>query len=233
MSDHQKRLSAPKKYPIDRKDNTYIIKGKGPHPSEEGLPLLVVLRDVLGYADTKNEAKQIMNQGKVLVDGTPRQNPAYTVGFMDVISFPDMDEHYRVLLDTRGFLLKEVEDADHKLSRVEGKTTLNGGVTQTNLHDGNNLNTDDNYSTKSSLLLSLPDKDVEKEIAFEEGNLAYVKGGKHAGVLATITEIEERRGGQERTITLESEDEESFKTVEKNVYMVGEGSSEVDVDGTE
>lgn len=233
MSKHQKRLSAPKNYPIDRKSTTYVIGGKGPHPTDDGLPLLVVLRDVLGYADSKKEANQVMGDGKVLVDGTPRKNPAYTVGFMDVISFPDMDEHYRVLFDTRGFLLKEVEDSDLKLARVKRKTTLKGGVTQVNLEDGNNLEVDDNHDTKSSLVLSLPDKDVEKEIAFEEGNVAYVKGGKHAGTLATITEITEERGGQQRTVTLETEDDEEFKTVERNVFMVGEDEPEVDVDGGE
>lgn len=232
MSKHQKRLSAPRNYPIERKDNTYIIKGKGPHSADEGLPLLVVLRDVLGYADTRKEAQQVLDQDKVLVDGTIRRNLDYTVGFMDVLSFPDMDENYRVLLTTNGFVLKQVDDADHKLSRIQDKTTLKGGITQVNLHDGNNVETDDNYATKSTVVLALPDKDIEKEITFEEGNLAYVKGGKHAGVLATIAEIEERSGTHPRTVTLETEDGDEFKTVEKNVYMVGENNPEVDVDVT-
>ncbi len=183
MSKHQKRLSAPRTYPIERKQNTYVKKGKGPHPDDAGLPLVVVLRDVLEYAETEKEAKQVLSAGKVLVNGRPMKKPHYTAGFMDVLSFPDIGEHYRLLLDTQGFLLQQVEDADQKLSRVVDKTTLKGGVTQLNLHDGNNLRTDEDIDTKSSLLLSLPDKEIEKEITFEEGNVAYIKGGKHAGTV--------------------------------------------------
>lgn len=233
MSRHQKRLSAPGTYPIERKQNTYVIKGKGPHAADQGLPLVVVLRDVLGYADTVKEVKQILSEGKLLVDGTVRKKPYFTVGFMDVISFPDLGEHYRILLNPRGLILTSVTDADHKLSRVEGKTTLTGGVNQLNLHDGKNIETDDDYATKSSLLLSLPDGDVEAEIPFEEGNLAFVRGGKHAGTVATVTDIAEHVGTNPRIVTLETADGDTFETVEDNVYMVGEDEPEVDIDGAE
>jgi small subunit ribosomal protein S4e len=232
MSRHQKRLSAPKDYPIERKDNTYVITGQGPHAADTGLPLLVVLRDVLAYVDSMTEAQQVLDDGKVLVDGINRTNPAYTVGFMDIISFPDMDEAYRVLLDSRGFILQQVEDADVKLARVEDKTTLSGGVTQLNLHDGNNIEVDDAaaYDTRSSLVLSLPDKDIDTELAFTEGNRAYISGGRHAGVQATITDITERPGGNPRTVTLKTDDDTELTTVEDNVYVIGEDSAEVDVD---
>lgn len=232
MSNHQKRLSAPHDYPIERKENTYVIKGKGPHAADTGLPLLVVLRDVLEYVDSESEAKQVLDDEKVLVDGSVRKNPAYTVGFMDVVGFPDMDTYYRVLLDTRGFVLQQVDDADRKLARIEDKTTIAGGVTQLNLHDGNNIEVDDAgaYDTRSSVLLSLPDKDIEDEFRFDEGNLAYVSGGRHTGLRATITDITEQRGGNPRMVTLETDDGTEVTTVEDNVYVIGTDDAEVDVD---
>ncbi len=233
MSNHQKRLSAPRTYPIERKKNTYVKKGKGPHPEEQGLPLVVVLREVLGYADTESEAKKILSDGNVSVNGITRKKPFYTVGFMDVVSFPEIDEHYRMLLDTQGFVLRTVEDADHKLARVMDRTTLKGGVTQLNLDDGNNIRTDDDIETKSSLLITVPDKDIQDVIPFEEGNLAYVNGGKHAGTIGTITEITERTGSHSRTVTLETTDGDTVETVEEHVYMIGESEPEVDIDGTE
>lgn len=230
MSDHQKRLSAPRTYPIDRKEGTYIAKGEGPHPIDAGLPLVVVLRDLLEYADSESEVKDVLSQEKVLVDGRVRRNPQYTVGFMDVISFPDIDEEYRMLLNAQGFVLQEAGDAETKLVRVEDKTTLKGGVTQLNLHDGNNIETDDGYDTKSSLVVTVPDLDVEDEIAFEEGNTAYITGGQHAGTVATVTDIRKRPGGQERRILLETDDGEQVETVESYVYMIGEDGPEVDID---
>jgi small subunit ribosomal protein S4e len=206
------------------------MKGQGPHAADDGLPLVVVLRDVLEYVDSKADARQVMDDEKVLVDGTVRKNPAYTAGFMDVISFPDIDEHYRVLVGANGLVLAEVDDAEQKLARVEDKTTLAGGVTQLNLHDGNNIEVDDDYSTKSSVLVSLPDKEIEGEFMFEDGNQAYISGGKHAGVRGTIAEITEQSGGNPRTVTIETDDRE-VTTVEDNVYVIGEDAAEVDLNG--
>lgn len=231
MSNHQKRLSAPKHYPIQRKEGSYVAKAKGPHAQDRGLPLVVVLRDMLEYAESKKEVQAALSDDQVLVDGRVRRSPMYTVGFMDVINFPELDEAYRLLLDKRGFVLQPVNDAEQKLVRVDGKTTLTGGVTQLNLYDGNNIEVDEDYSTKSSLLVSLPDMDVEAEYAFEEGNTAFISGGQHAGVTATITEIRERSGSQQRRVLLETDDGEQIETVEEYVYMVGGDAAEVELNG--
>lgn len=231
MSNHQKRVSAPEQYPVTRKDGAYVVTAKGPHAAEEGLPLVVVLRDVLGYADDTKDVKELLTNHDVEVNGRVKTDPHVTAGFMDVIGFPRIDEYYRVLLDRNGFVLHEIDadDAARKMARVNDKTTLKGGVTQVNLYDGNNIETDESYSTKSSVLVTLPDLDVEKEVAFEEGNLAYVRSGQHQGTVAEIAEIRERRGMHPTQVVLES-DEEEFETVADNVYMIGEDSPEVDID---
>lgn len=55
MSKHQKRLSVPKSWPVARKEQQYTVKASaGPH-GEAGVPLLILLRDVLGYADSKRK----------------------------------------------------------------------------------------------------------------------------------------------------------------------------------
>ena len=57
MTKHQKRLSVPNSWPIERKTETFPVKADaGPH-GEAGVPLLIVLRDVLGYADSRKEAR--------------------------------------------------------------------------------------------------------------------------------------------------------------------------------
>lgn len=223
MSNHQKRLSAPRDYPVERKNGAYVVAADGPHPASEGVPLAVVLRDILGYAETLDEVKELLGDGRVLVNGRERRNPGTTAGFMDVFSFPGIDEHYRVLVTADGLALAPIDadEAEQKLARVDDKTTLKGGETQLNLHDGNNIITDDGIDTKGSVLITLPDLDIEEEIPFEEGNLAYVTGGKHVGETAEIVSIDIQPGSQENTVTLDADGTE-FVTVEANVYMIGE-----------
>ena len=69
MSGHQKRLSVPKSWPVERKTEVFTVKaGAGPH-GEDGVPLLILLRDVLGYVDSKKEARYALNQDTILVNG--------------------------------------------------------------------------------------------------------------------------------------------------------------------
>ena len=74
MSNHQKRLSAPKSWPVERKTETFTVKADaGPH-GEEGVPLLVLLRDVLGYADSRKEARYALNQDNVTSRSTGKRS---------------------------------------------------------------------------------------------------------------------------------------------------------------
>ncbi len=223
MSNHQKRLSAPRNYPVERKNGAYVVTADGAHPADDGVPIAVVLRDILGYADTMDEVKQLLSDGDIVVNGRSCKRPGMTVGFMDVLSFPRVGDHYRVLATSDGFTFAPIDEdeAGTKLARVDDKTTLAGGVTQLNLADGNNIETDDDIDTKSSVLVTIPDLSIEDEIAFETGNLAYVTGGQHVGETAEVVSVDVQPGSQANTVTLEGEDGE-FVTVEDNVYMVGE-----------
>src|SRR3989344_2156643 len=55
-----KRLASPKFWPIERKKKRYVVKPKpGPHSLEKSLPLGIIIRDVLHYAENKNVEKVI------------------------------------------------------------------------------------------------------------------------------------------------------------------------------
>ena len=67
---HLKRYKSPKHWPIDPKEDKWTVKpSAGPHAIESSLPLLIVIRDILGLADNSREAKRIINNGEILVDG--------------------------------------------------------------------------------------------------------------------------------------------------------------------
>ncbi|ADC70409.1 Ribosomal protein S4E, central domain protein [Methanocaldococcus sp. FS406-22] len=229
---HLKRLAAPVRWELPRKIHKFTVRPlPGAHPMSESLPLLLIIRDVLKYADNAREAKKIIKMGKVLVDGRVRKEEKLPVGLMDVVSLPEADENYRVLFDRKGRIkLKPTENPDVKLCKIKNKTVIKGGHIQLNLHDGRNIvikvsdptkAEEDVYKTGDTLLISIPEQEIKAHIPFEVGKLAYITGGKHVGDFAKIVEIE-RRGIYPDIVTLENMDGEKFKTVKDYVFVVGD-----------
>jgi small subunit ribosomal protein S4e len=138
-----KRIAAPKTWNIDRKVSTFITRPRpGPHTFDYGMPLSVVMRELLKFARTAKEAKRILSLKDVFVDKRKRTDDKYPVGIMDVIEFPQLEEQYRILLDVKGRLVAvkvNAKEAGVKLSRIEGKTKLGKGRTQLNMSDGRNI----------------------------------------------------------------------------------------------
>src|SRR4030043_1046777 len=123
-----KRLAAPKLIHIQRKIGKFFTKARaGPHNKEESLPLLHIVRDILNLGANAREARKIIKQGDVIVDGVPRTDHKFPVGIMDVIKIPKMDKHYRILpVEGKGFYPVEIpkKEADFKLVRIENKSTV-------------------------------------------------------------------------------------------------------------
>lgn len=232
VGNHQKRISVPNSWQISKKSNKWITTTRpGPHNRLQSLPLAVVLRDMLGVVDNRAEAKRVLSEGNVLVDGIARKDLRFPIGLMDVISIPLNNEEYLVLLDGKGRLvLNKLEDMGaNKLCRIENKTVIKGGKVQLNLNDGTNLNDSDDYKAKDSIILSLPDKKIVKHIKYEVGNLAMIVGGSHSGEIGTIKEINKVRSSKYNTVTISGETE--FETIEKYVFVVGEKEPEISLGG--
>ena len=143
MSKHMKRLTIPKSWKIAKKEVKWAVKvSPGKHSKDAAMPLGMVVRDMLGYADSMREARRIIGSRKILVDGRVEIDYKAPVGFMDVISIPETGEHYRMLFDAKGRLTLiqiDAERAKWKLVRINNKTYVRGGKVQLNLHDGRNI----------------------------------------------------------------------------------------------
>lgn len=218
---HQKRLSAPKTYKIPRKIKKWIVKpSPGPH-DKTAIPLLVVVRDHLGLADTGREARRIIASGNILVDGIVRKDYKFPVGLFDVISIPRMDLNYRIVFDERGrYVPIEVEDYDKKLYRINNKTMVKGGRIQLNLFDGTNILATNEFKTKDSILMKIPEKEIIQHLKFEEGALVMVTGGTHAGELGRLKSYKIVRSSSPNLVTIEIEGKE-YTTIEDYVFVVG------------
>jgi small subunit ribosomal protein S4e len=234
-----KRKPAPRFWPIHRKEFVWIVRpSPGPHSLEKCLPLSLVLRDILGVAETRKEAKKIISQGKVYVDGKVRRKDDFPVGLMDVISMPDLNKFYRILPSHKGLFLNPIskEEASFKLLRVEGRTIVKNGASQIALHDGSNMlvKVEDPesppevvYETFDTLKLGLPEKEVLDQLKTKKGNIAIVTGGKNIGKQGKIVEIEKTEAKKRRNALVVIEDEKGnrYQTILDFVFSIGGAKS--------
>ncbi len=223
---HQKRLSAPKTYKIPRKTAKWVVKpSPGPH-NKEAIPLLVVVRDFLELADTGREARRIIASGEVLVDGVVRKDYKFPVGLFDVITIPKLEKSYRILFDDKGrYIPREIEDSDLKLYKITNKTMVRGGKVQLNLFDGTNILASNEYKTKDSILLRIPEKEVIDHLKFEEGALVMITGGTHAGEIGRLKSYKVVRSSAPNLVTVEGE-ERDITTIEDYIFVVGKKDSD-------
>jgi len=223
---HQKRLSAPTSWPVERKTEVFTVKaGAGPHGGS-GVPLLILLRDVLGYVESAKEADYALSHGYVLVNGKPISDPRRPIGMFDILAFTEREEYYRVFPDEGGRLaLTSIEEdaADSKLGKITGKSQVPGGATQLALHDGSTLLVDDDaeYAPGDSIVVGFEDREVVAHFPYEDGALVTAVDGQHAGEIGTIEEIVVTPGSGPNTVRVETDDG-GFETVADYVVVIDE-----------
>ena len=224
MTKHQKRLSVPKSWPVERKTDTFTVKASGGPHGEDGVPLVILLRDVLGYVDSKKEARYALSQDAILVNGEPINDEQRPIGMFDIVAFPQREEYYRVFPDEGGRLaLTEIdaESADSRLGKVVGKRQVTGDVTQLSLHDGTNVTVDEEYQTNDSVIVDNESSEIVAHFPYEEGALVTAVSGNHGGKIGDLVEIDVTPGSGSNIVTVETDDDE-FETVEEYVVVIDE-----------
>ena len=221
----KKKFAAPKVAKIWRKSGgRFTVRhSRGPHSADKSIPLAVAMRDLIGIASNIREVKSIINERKVFVDGKPIKDHRLPVGFMDVISFPNINKYYRVLYDERGRLIpKEIgaKESSFKLCKIANKAIVEKGRTQLNLHDGKNILYDKKCSTGDVLKMELPSLNVLGIYPLTEGSIAYITGGKHAGEIAVIKSIMSGTM-MRRPLAVLDKDGKEFETRKDYVFVVG------------
>ena len=244
---HLKRLAAPEFWPILRKEKKWVVKpSPGPHPVSRSLPLLVIVRDVLGLAETSREARKIISEGHIMVDKKVRKNYKFPVGFMDVIEIVDTEEYFRVIpVPVKFMSLVPIpkEEAEFKVCRIENKTTVKGGKIQLNLHDGRNIllenveaeNEEESeeevqkreYRTMSSVKIGLPSGKILDYYPLREGSPVIVIGGRNVGKVAKLVSITPGMRHYRKQVELESFKGERFFTTLDKLMVIGHKEPEI------
>jgi small subunit ribosomal protein S4e len=188
------------------------------------MPLTLVVRDMLGLAKSAREVRYILHNelGQDRRTSCQRHPPwRWFDGRLDPWReiTTAASSTTTVVFATDPSLQKE---AGWKVCRIEGKTTIKGGQTQLNLHDGRNIIVDDprQYNTGDSLKLNLPDqKDPRDTSASEKA---------HAATSSVAPTLAPRQMSSEYIVKRSSMPNEvqfgDFGTVVRNVFAFGDAS---------
>lgn len=193
MASHLKRLAAPKTWPIKRKAARFVAKPvSGPHSLVIGMTLNEILKEVLNYATTTREVRKILNTHQIKIDGKARKDFRFPIGVFDTIEFTNINEYFRVILNTKGKLglvkLKK-EEVTIKPCKIIGKTMVRGKL-QLNFYDGKNIFVDkNNYKVGDTIVLSLPEHKIDKHLKLDKKSTIFLIGGKHIGELGSVEDI--------------------------------------------
>jgi len=228
MKKHVKRMAAPNSWAIPRKTSHWVTKPRpGPHGTQESMPLLAVVRDMLKLCDNSREARFIIGGRGIAVDGRVVTDYKFPVGLMDVITVVKTKLSYRMLVDYKAKLqLVAIEDIEKgwKLARIDDKSVQRKGKVQLNLHDGRCIVLPkDQYKTGDVLKLEVPSQKIMKAFKLEKGSMAMLIGGAHPGAVRVIETYQIRRGSAPNLVTFK----EGGSTVKENVFVVGDKVPEI------
>lgn len=220
-----KRLNTPNLVSISKKDKVWISKPvPGTHPRNKSISLVVLLRDVLKLAGTSKEANTLIKSGKILVDGRVVKENKFPIGYMDLISIPDINMIYFIDLDHKGrFVAKRDDKRKNKLLRLKNRKTLAKDKYQLTFSDGRTLLSNEAYKTGDSLLLSMPDMKIVEHLPLKEGSNCRIIGGTRAGMYGKVKSIVSGSTNSRTKIEVEDETGKVFFTVKDYIYIIKGG----------
>ncbi|KAH0543783.1 40S ribosomal protein S4 [Glutinoglossum americanum] len=222
---HQKRLSAPSHWLLDKLSGAYAPRASpGPHKLRDCMPLIVFVRNRLKYALNARETKAILMQRLIKVDGKVRTDSTYPAGFMDVISIEKTGENFRLVYDTKGrFTVHRItaEESEYKLGKVKRVQLGRGGIPFLVTHDARTIRYPDPAITvNDTVKIDLATGKVADFIRFDTGVIAMVTGGRNMGRVGVITHRERHDGGF-NIVHIKDAIDNGFATRESNVFVIG------------
>jgi len=214
---HLKRQEVPKSWPTYRKGTKYIVRPFSALGA--GVPLLLVLRDMLGLASNRKEAKRAIFLKHILVNARVPGDEKKPVLLFDTVSVIPSGKSYRLDLTEKGkFTLAEIKagEANKKAAKIVDKKVLKGKKMQLNFNDGRNLLSDIECKVNDSILINFKEKKAEKCLPLKTNSQAVVFSGKHSGKRGEIKNLDL----QKKNVELET-DSGNINVLIKQIIVVG------------
>ncbi|MDP3742685.1 MAG: 30S ribosomal protein S4e [Candidatus Micrarchaeota archaeon] len=220
---HTKRIASPKILPIERKKTLWIMSNRpGPHGQQDSIPLLLLLRDVLKVCISNAEAKKLLHNGQVLIDGRAIRDVGFPVGLMDIVSLKDHGSFIIVINKGGKLSAVKTDQVSQKLCKITGKRIITGGKVQLTLHDGRNLivPSGKEYSVGDTLKISIPKAEIKEHLKLEKGSKCYVFRGRHAGAIGALVDIHVFSGVTPSNAKILDGDKKEVVTLKDYVFVV-------------
>lgn len=176
---------------------------------------------------TKESTTIVKNkEGLIKIDGKVRRNPRFPLGSMDVITIEKTNEHFRMLLDTRGRFLPhriDAKEANFKLCKVLTKKIGKQKVPYITTHDGRTIRfPHPDIQINDSIKLNLTTGEIGTVVKFQNGAAVMVVGGNNIGRIGTLTSVERHPGSFDIAHVRDSLGH-VFATRLGNIFIVGDG----------
>lgn len=214
---HLKRIGAPKTWNIMRKESAFVTKIQpGSHNKQNGVPMSVFLKDMTNLAKSTREARYILLQKNVLVNGKKISDHRFTVGLLDIITIKETQQYYRIVLSQKGKLIsKEIKsDAELLIGKIINKTIIAKGKTQINLFNGVNITVDkDTYKTGDSIIYK--DNKITQHFALTKTAPIFLTGGKHIGENGIVEDIMNDK------LIYKNANNEKIETAKRYAFVIG------------
>ena len=202
-----KRISAPRTWPIIRKQNTFVRRpAPGAQRLEHGMSLQTWLIEVLGVASTAREARSAIRAGAIKVNGTVAKSQDLIVGLFDVISIEEGADYLITLSKQNRLVAHETTYTGSNLSRVEGKSIVKGGKIQYRLFNGRTQLGENDYKVGQTVIVT--NGKIEKNLPLKTGTTVYFTRGASVGQRGTV-----KQTGETIIVTVDGKDIESHRDV--------------------
>ena len=187
---HLKRQKAPKRWPIPRKGTTFVVRPN--FNPQRGVPLLVVLRDMLKVCQNRKEVKNAIHEKRILHNNKLATDDKNSALLFDTISIIPSKKHYRLVLSKLGkYSLEEIKESElnNKIAKIINKKTLKGKKVQLNLRGGGNFISEIKCDTGDSAIINFKNKKIDKCLPLKDKAKVVVFDGKHAGKQGEINKL--------------------------------------------
>jgi small subunit ribosomal protein S4e len=185
---HQTRNEVMKAWPIPRKGTRFVVVPE--HNKKNGIPLMIILRDMLKLAKTRTEVKRILESEKIKVNGKMTKEEKFPLSLFDILSVES--KNYKITLKNRKFELEETKE-HVKISKIINKKILGKGKAQINLNDGRNFISKEKISVGDSVVFDINEKKISKIIQLKQGSSVVAISGSHIGETGKIEDINEKK----------------------------------------
>ena len=132
---HLKRQEIGKAWPITRKGTKYVITS---HERRNGIPILIILREILKLSKNRREAREILKAGLISINGKIIRRENFSVLPFEKIKINE--KNYELNFSKKGkFELKESKEKEERILKIINKKILKNKKIQLNLLFGKNI----------------------------------------------------------------------------------------------